>query len=402
MALQSQLLRGDAKLDAAAVSDAAHIFQGAKGPHVTKIQQALSLADGANIKADGAFGPATAAAVRAFKTKRQILNFEGKVDEIVGKKTIAALDTEMLKKLNGAPGKLGVNGSGGAGKLGVNDSGGAGKLGVNGLGDVLPLLVIVPFLKSPMTLIETFDNRVPGPDKNDLDASNPSNPRLKPAEALVVVALNSSPTFLLQAMMGAELRLLAGTIGEEMFLRFVTNQRAGAPSVFDSTSDLSAQVAGTDNFKQASKAIADELEVALKKQAATGVLDPNALEANTEDKGRFGRRQRVNPNGIKTSIDILVPRTEIKLQAVIGGSFQGGRVALVDFVANPITMTYTATLEFTLIDHFGVDNGDVLPPLPHGSPGQIAFWILQHERHPGHNPYVTTVVIVHNVNGKLN
>ena len=38
MALQSQLLRGDAKLDATAVSDPAHILQGARGPHVAKIQ----------------------------------------------------------------------------------------------------------------------------------------------------------------------------------------------------------------------------------------------------------------------------------------------------------------------------------------------------------------------------
>jgi hypothetical protein len=40
MALQSKLFRGDQKLEDAAVSDPAHIFQGASGPHVGKIQQA--------------------------------------------------------------------------------------------------------------------------------------------------------------------------------------------------------------------------------------------------------------------------------------------------------------------------------------------------------------------------
>lgn len=42
MSLQSRLLRGDPKLEAAAVSDPAHIVPGARGPHVTKIQQALN------------------------------------------------------------------------------------------------------------------------------------------------------------------------------------------------------------------------------------------------------------------------------------------------------------------------------------------------------------------------
>ena len=46
MALQSQLLRGDQELEAAAVSDPAHVTQGASGPHVIKIQQALLQLEG--------------------------------------------------------------------------------------------------------------------------------------------------------------------------------------------------------------------------------------------------------------------------------------------------------------------------------------------------------------------
>jgi peptidoglycan hydrolase-like protein with peptidoglycan-binding domain len=98
MGLQSQLLRGDPKLEAAALSDPAHILPGAFGPHVGKIQQALIQLDGAAIAQDSAYGPATAAAVAAFKRKRQILNFQGAIDNIVGMKTIAALDAEMLAK----------------------------------------------------------------------------------------------------------------------------------------------------------------------------------------------------------------------------------------------------------------------------------------------------------------
>jgi hypothetical protein len=96
MVLQSQLFRGDAKLEAAAVSDPAHIVQGAVGPHVSKLQLALVLVDAAAISQDGIYGPRTAAAVSAFKQKRNILNFQGKIDNIVGKKTIAQLDREIL------------------------------------------------------------------------------------------------------------------------------------------------------------------------------------------------------------------------------------------------------------------------------------------------------------------
>jgi len=96
MALQSQLFRGDPKLESAAVSDPAHIVLGARGPHVGKIQLALIQLDGSAISQDSAFGPATAAAVSAFKRKRQILNLQGVIDDIVGKKTMSALDDGML------------------------------------------------------------------------------------------------------------------------------------------------------------------------------------------------------------------------------------------------------------------------------------------------------------------
>lgn len=110
MTLQSKLFRGDQKLEAAAVSDPAHIVQGARGPHVAKIQQALIQLDGAAITPDGAYGRGTAAAVSAFKSKRKILNFAGKIDDIVGKKTMAALDIEMLtKERGGSSGLLGFS-----------------------------------------------------------------------------------------------------------------------------------------------------------------------------------------------------------------------------------------------------------------------------------------------------
>ena len=100
MALQSQLFRGDPKLEAAAVSNPAHIVPVAAGEHVRKIQLALIQLDGVAIDPDGKYGPATAAAVLAYKRKRNIINrtYQTQADNIVGKMTMAALDREMLAK----------------------------------------------------------------------------------------------------------------------------------------------------------------------------------------------------------------------------------------------------------------------------------------------------------------
>jgi hypothetical protein len=106
MALVSKLFKGNPKLEACQVSDPAHIFQGMSGEHVAKIQTALIQTDGASIdqrELDRRFyGPSTAEAVLRFKKnpKRKILNFRGQFDDIVGKKTITALDLEMAGETN--------------------------------------------------------------------------------------------------------------------------------------------------------------------------------------------------------------------------------------------------------------------------------------------------------------
>jgi hypothetical protein len=103
MALQSRLFAGDPKLEAAAVSDPAHIVPGARGPHVGKIQKALIRLDGATIAADeldaALYGTSTANAVLSYKQQRAIINrsYQSSADNIVGKMTIAALDREAAQ-----------------------------------------------------------------------------------------------------------------------------------------------------------------------------------------------------------------------------------------------------------------------------------------------------------------
>jgi peptidoglycan hydrolase-like protein with peptidoglycan-binding domain len=100
VALQSNLFRGDTKLEAAAVADHAHITPGSNGAHVKKIQQALNTVDRANLTEDGVYGSRTAAAVLAYKRARSIVNprYQTQADDIVGKMTIAALDRDLLGK----------------------------------------------------------------------------------------------------------------------------------------------------------------------------------------------------------------------------------------------------------------------------------------------------------------
>lgn len=104
MVLQSQLFRGDPKLEAAASADRDHIVPGSSGPHVGKIQLALSLIDGATIAqqeiASGLYGATTAQSVLAYKQKRKIINtsYQSQADDIVGKMTIASLDHEMAQR----------------------------------------------------------------------------------------------------------------------------------------------------------------------------------------------------------------------------------------------------------------------------------------------------------------
>jgi peptidoglycan hydrolase-like protein with peptidoglycan-binding domain len=100
MALQCKLFFGDTQLEAASRLDSAHIKPGARGAHVGKIQQAIIELDGADLKQDEIYGPATAAAVLSYKQKRNIINkaYQTKPDNIVGRLTIASLDREMFAR----------------------------------------------------------------------------------------------------------------------------------------------------------------------------------------------------------------------------------------------------------------------------------------------------------------
>jgi len=109
MKLRSFLFAGQPRLEACLIDNSAHVRRGSAGEHVKSIQVALLHLDGIAIdpaeRRRGLFGPSTASAVLAFKTKRGIVNrgYQKSADDIVGKMTIAALDAEMLASQKPAP-----------------------------------------------------------------------------------------------------------------------------------------------------------------------------------------------------------------------------------------------------------------------------------------------------------
>jgi hypothetical protein len=102
MPLVSQLFRTNRRLQECLIKDSAHVTIGSRGVHVALIQYAVLRLEGGEI--DGReisaklYGPTTAAAVLAYKTRRRIINFayQRSADNVVGRMTIAALDREMV------------------------------------------------------------------------------------------------------------------------------------------------------------------------------------------------------------------------------------------------------------------------------------------------------------------
>jgi hypothetical protein len=111
MALQSEYLKGDPRLEAAAVSNPSHIVPESSGDHVGKIQRVLITLDGAVIDDDelrlAKYGKTTADAVFAYKDnpRRKIINkaYQTTADNIVGIMTMASLDREMFIRQIGDP-----------------------------------------------------------------------------------------------------------------------------------------------------------------------------------------------------------------------------------------------------------------------------------------------------------
>jgi hypothetical protein len=353
MGLQSKQFKGDSSLEACLVRDSAHVTQGARGAHVRKIQEALALLDGAVIdaseKSGQSYGPSTAAAVLAYKRKRNIINpsYQTTADDIVGKMTIAKLDGDMLAREGAGP------------SPGPSPSPSSG-------------LTIVPFREPVPMLIAKRDHLM---SKGDLNSSPAITAGWSWFRRTKVEEVRKLKTLDLQVMMMAELQL-GGQAGIEAARDFYLNRVAKGLITKGAGSTLGSMVKGSPEFQRAHAEVRTHINYALGESAATGILDYHVLAES---------RKKVPPPGISyRGIDSL---------HVVIGSFQGVRISLEDFSASATPRRYKATLIYEWFDHFGVDDSDIdWDWHGHGSPGQIALWILQRERHPGNMPYVLRVM----------
>jgi len=238
-------------------------------------------------------------------------------------------------------------------------------------------LVIEPFKEATPFLIATRSHNLLKEDLN----SSPSAPRLPATRAgaaagLFVESQRRLPTFALEHLMREEL-MTVGAAGLQSLSDFITNNLAKQEISYGFDSPLASLVIISPEFKRADTQVRKDITLALSDSAGGGVLDYHVLRQPDH---------KVTPPSINFS-DFQ------KLHVLIGAA-QDINIFLEDFSADATSRTYTATLIYEIFDHFGSDDSDlVLDTSGHGSPGQIALWVLQRERHPGHQPFVVKVMI---------
>jgi hypothetical protein len=169
----------------------------------------------------------------------------------------------------------------------------------------------------------------------------------------------------------------ATSIGSGQAKFFFSNTASLATNTHGIGSALSDLVKKSPEFKKAHSSVTDAITKAVAATALSGVIDYHVLA----EPGK-----KVPPPGLGFG--------GIQALHVYIGSFQGVNVFLNDFKADPVNVTYSADLTYEFFDHFGADDSDTVPDIGgHGSAGQVALWVLQRERHPGHMPFITAVVI---------
>lgn len=233
---------------------------------------------------------------------------------------------------------------------------------------------VIPFHEPAPFLISKKGHSL---SKGDLTSTPGSTTIFPPLVRLKVEAARRFSTADLEEAMLIELGGLGGPAGMKILDDFNKNSVARRTIPHGVGGILSNMVKASPEFVSEHGDVKIFINDALLASASTGILDYRALAA---------AKGKVPPPDVSYS--------GVSALHVLIGSFQGVNVFLTDFSASGTTRTYRADLTYELIDHFGVDDGDVTFDFRgHGSPGQVAFWVLQRERHPGHMPYITSVVI---------
>jgi LysM domain len=249
---------------------------------------------------------------------------------------------------------------------------GAGPPRVNPPGGGAAALSVVPFHEPAPMLIATQPHSL---SKDDLKSS-PTPTSVFPIPLKIAVnELRDKSTSTLQGQVRLELTFLGGEVGTALANDFFLNKTPLNTITHGANSQLTALVKASPEFKIEHEKVRKSIHAVVQKTALTGIIDYSEL---AESKKNIPKPQ-LNFSGLQT-LHVLV------------GAFQGANVFLNNFTADPVKRKYSADLTYEFIDHFGADDSDAKFDFKgHGSPGQIALWILQRERHPGNMPYITKV-----------
>ena len=374
MALTSELFKNNNQLQACAATDSAHIVADEpplrrgvnnQGAHVALIHTALRRVM-ANPsfgleEATETYGPKTAEVVRQFKAAQRppLLNKalgQTTPDNIVGKLTIAALDTAVSRKKQ-PPG------------------------GGGGPANSVPFTV-VPFNEpSPFLISQQKDNR--GEDDLDFNKRAPRGVPQSSREKIVIA--RAIPTLALETEMLTELSG-GGQIGRDMGNIFIRNSSV-QEIPFANNSPLSNAVRTSTVFPRVNNGVRDQITRTLKAGIASRkVVDFHDLAA---------AQGAIDPPVFGFSF------ADRQLKFAIGG-MKGVNLFLTSFDASVVPRRWQGTLRYDFFDHFGINDSDtILDTSGHGSPGQIGMWVMQHERHPGHFPFISRITVIVDVTDAL-
>jgi hypothetical protein len=350
-----------------------------RGDHVKAIQDALRrisseapLPDLPEIKDEkGVFGPSTATAVRKYQEIRAVKPAHGNI----GPATLARIDSELA------------------------------------------MLAMRKVVELPTVTIAAHDVEV-GSVRDNLGKSDLAFDPVRlsdvPAGGLIpVVEMRQKSTHELETIVLDELRKADARFGPmlaHMFFANTTRPSADFAKVHPPGSEFSDFVAGTERFRGWSSDIVNRLDQQIKELGRAGPFDASKLAgrlpvelphwyprgfSETAAVGWSMATSYVPPAGDFTN-------DQAKMLALVG-SMQGARVHVDDLVMDPQTRRYQAKVTFELTDHFGIDASDLTPDLNgHGTPGQVALFVLQHDRHAdGHMPYRHTVQIRQTISGQF-
>jgi hypothetical protein len=125
-------------------------------------------------------------------------------------------------------------------------------------------------------------------------------------------------------------------------------------------------------------------------------------------KASIASRKVVDFHDLAASKEVITPPVfgfsfakDRQLKFAIGG-MKGVDLFLSKFDASVFPRRWSATLIYNFIDHFGINDSDLIfDGNGHGSQGQANMWVMQHERHPGHFPFISRITVVIDVQDAL-